>query len=134
MTRRAGSSTPCTIADARLRLDDARRFLEAAQVLNEPGNGDVVATNAIHSAIAAADVLCCLRLAQRSNDGNHAAAIKLLQQIDPQLAQKLRRALDHKQQAGYESRNLSDADASTCVEQAVKLFAAAQEALLGATN
>lgn len=87
---------------------------------------------AILSAIAAADVLCCLALGERSNDGNHAAAIQLLGRVNPKLATSLRRALDHKQQAGYESRDLSDTDAATCLDQARKLHAAAQEAFLRA--
>jgi hypothetical protein len=78
MTRPAGRIKSCQAGDARARLDDARRFLAAADREVEPGNGDVVASLAILSAIAAADVLCCLALGERSNDGNHAAAIKLL--------------------------------------------------------
>ena len=134
MTRATGRKTACTVADARARFDDAQRFLRAAELLTEPGNGDVAATNAIHSAIAAADVLCCLHLGHRSNDGNHNAAVQLLKEINPRFAQQLRRALDHKQHAGYESRSLSDADAATCVDQATKLLEAAQKALLGADH
>lgn len=130
MNRPKGRDKACTVTDAKARLDDARRFLQAAELLTEPGNGDVVATNAIHSAIASADTLCCLALGRRSNDSNHRAAVQLLHEVDPRLANQLRRALDHKQQAGYESRDLSDSDAATCVEQARKLHTAAQEALL----
>ena len=130
MTRPAGRTKPCTGVDARARFDDARRFLQAAELLTEPGNGDVVATNAILSAIASAGVLCCLALGRRSDDGNHHAAVALLAQVDSALSTQLRRALDHKQQAGYESRDLSDSDAATCVEQARKLHTAAQIALL----
>jgi hypothetical protein len=132
MTRPAGRTKSCKAGDARKRLDDARRFLAAADREVEPGNGDVVASLAILSAIAAADVLCCLALGERSNDGNHAAAIKLLSSIDPKLATSLRRALDRKQQAGYETGDLSDTDAASCVEQARKLHGAAQAALLRA--
>jgi hypothetical protein len=99
-------------------------------MLTEPGNGDVVASNAILSAIASADALCCLALGERSDDGNHSTAIALLSRVDKKLAMSLRRALDHKQQTGYESRDLSDTDAATCVEQARKLHAAATTALL----
>jgi uncharacterized protein (UPF0332 family) len=130
MNRPKGRDNACNSADARARLDDARRFLEAAEKLTEPGNGDVVATNAIHSAIASADALCCVALGRRSDDGSHTAAVGLLTQVDKSLAAKLRRALDHKQQAGYESRDLSDADAATCVTQAQKLYSAAQDAVL----
>ena len=130
MNRPLGRQRSCTPTDASHRLDDAWRFLEAAELLSEPGNGDVEATNAILSAIASADALCCLALGRRSADGNHRAAIGLIGEVDPKLANHLRRALDHKQQAGYESRDLSDADAITCTDQARKLYVAAREALL----
>ena len=119
---------PCQPADIRARLKDAAYFLEAAELLSAPGKGDVVATNAIHSAIASADVICCARLGRRSNDGNHRAALDLLRQVDPQLANLLRRALDRKQQAGYESRDLADSDAAACVDQARRLYVNAQMA------
>jgi hypothetical protein len=48
--RPAGRRSPCTIADARARLHDAEAFLEAAETARDP---DVIAANAIHSAIAA---------------------------------------------------------------------------------
>lgn len=97
MNRPKGRAQSCTAADARARLDDARRFLAAATVLIEPGNGDVVATNAIHSAIASSDVLCCLALGSKSDDGNHRAAVALLGRVDVAASNHLRRALDHKQ-------------------------------------
>ena len=54
MTRARGRTRDCDITDARARLVDARQFLDAAGLLGAPGNGDVVATNAIHTAIDAA--------------------------------------------------------------------------------
>jgi hypothetical protein len=103
--------------------------LAAAELLVEVGNGDVVATNAVHSAIAAADVICCLQLGRRSDDGNHESAVSLLAQASPDLAGQLRRALARKQQAGYESRDLADSDAQICIEAARRLLAAATAAV-----
>ncbi|MPY96240.1 MAG: hypothetical protein GEV08_25205 [Acidimicrobiia bacterium] len=131
MSRGTGRTKRCGTEDAARRLEDARQFLEVAERTTAPGYGDVVATNAIHAAIAAADVICCLRLGRRSNDGNHRVAVDLLRQVDAQLANHLRRALDHKQQAAYESRDLSDRDAAACVEQARRLYRSAQEAVAG---
>lgn len=82
----------CDAADARARLHDARQFLEAAELLSEAGQGDVVATNAVRAAIAASDVLCCLALGRRSADGNHESAVVLLEQVDTDQANQLRRA------------------------------------------
>lgn len=63
-----GARKPCDPRQARLRLIDARQFLEAAELLEA---ADVVATNAIHAAIAAADAITCSALgaALRGIDG-----------------------------------------------------------------
>ena len=66
------------MADARARLIDARQFLDAADLLTGAGNGDVVATNAIHAAIAASDVICCARLGVHAKGDSHDEAKALL--------------------------------------------------------
>lgn len=76
ITRR-GRTRQCNRADAGVRLDDASRFLAAGDALAttaiDVGN-DVLATNAIHAAIAAAyetrgttdeEVKTCRRVAAR---------------------------------------------------------------------
>jgi hypothetical protein len=126
VSRAKGNRKPCDVQQARQRLIDARQFLEAAELLDAP---DVVATNAIHAAIAAADAITCHALGERSNDGNHAAAVDLLRRVDPKLATSLKRALDRKTQAGYESTDLSGADATTCVRWARNLLVAAEDRL-----
>lgn len=120
----AGRRAPCTVPDAKARLRDAEAFLEAAKLSK---NSDVIATNAIHAAIAAADAICCVALRERSADGNHSAAVALLGEIDKTLAAALRRALDRKNQAAYEARDIADADAQACIRQATTLIEAARE-------
>jgi hypothetical protein len=100
--------------------------LEAAELLDAP---DVVATNAIHAAIAAADVITCFALGERSSDGNHVSAVDLLRQVDASLATTLKRALDRKTQASYESADISEADATSCVRWARQLLVAAEARL-----
>lgn len=129
MANPRGLTRECGAVDARARLTDARQFLDAAELLMVDGNGDVVATNAVHAAIAAADVLCCLALGRRSADGNHEAAVALLEQVGREHANSLRRALARKQQAGYESRDLADSEARICVDAARRLVAAASAAV-----
>ena len=90
---------------------------------------DVVATCAIHAAIAASDAITCHALGERSNDGNHVSAVDLLRQVDAKLATALKRALDRKTQAGYESVDVSYADAASCVKWADQLLAAAEKRL-----
>jgi hypothetical protein len=122
MSRVKGARKPCDLQQARQRLVDARQFLEAAELLDAP---DVVATCAIHAAIAAADAITCHALGERSSDGNHLSAVDLLRQIDPKLSTSLKRALDRKTQAGYESADISAADAANCVKWAEQLVEAA---------
>ena len=123
MSRSRGSRTPCNPQQARQRLVDARQFLEAARLIDAP---DVVATNAIHAAIAAADAITCHVLGERSNDGNHASAVELLRRVDTSLAMALKRALDRKTQASYESADISANDAANCVRWAEQLLTGAE--------
>ena len=111
---------------ARRRLVDARQFLESAKLLDAH---DVVATCAIHAAIAAADAIACHALGERSNDGNHTSAVDLLRAVDSKLATALKRALDRKTQAGYESVDISAAAAANCVKWAEQLLAVAESRL-----
>jgi len=113
------------VQQARQRLVDARQFLEAAKLLDAP---DVVATCAIHAAIAASDAITCHALGERSND-NHVSAVDLLRQVDAKLATALKRALDRKTQAGYESVDIGSADAASCVKWADQLLLAAEARL-----
>ena len=121
--RPIGRRQPATPADARARLADAEAFLEAATIATNP---DVVATNAIHAAIAAADAVCCIALRERSADANHTAAVELLAQVDARLSAALARALGRKTQAAYETRDVSATDAAACVRQATTLLKAAR--------
>lgn len=121
--RATGRRAPCTLPDAKARLHDAAAFLDAAETSRDP---DVIATNAIHAAIAAADAICCGALRERSADGNHNASLELLGQVDSSLVAGLRRALDRKNQAAYEARDISAADAKACVKQATVLIEAAR--------
>ncbi len=126
MSRVQGTRRPCDIDDARKRFIDAKQFLEAATLLDAP---DVVATNAIHAAIAASDAITCHALGERSADGNHQAAVTLLRTVDKKMAAALKRALDKKTQAAYESGDLSANDAQGCVRWAQLLINAAEERL-----
>jgi hypothetical protein len=127
--RASGRRQPCTVPDARARLHDAEAFLDTAEMAKD---ADVKATNAIHAAIAAADAICCFALRERSADADHSAAIALLRTVDAQLGTALARLLARKQQAAYESRDISDSDAATCIRQATSLVEAARTRHLSA--
>jgi hypothetical protein len=57
------------------------------------------------------------------------AAVDLLRSVDPGLATSLKRALDRKTQAGYETTDLSAREAASCVRWARQLVAAAEARL-----
>jgi hypothetical protein len=118
-----------TIADARARLRDAEQSLDAAQPVNEPA---VIAAHAIEAAIAAADAVCCVALRERPADGDALAAVDLLSRVDKKLSAALKRALDRKVQAAYESRGISVSDAKMCLRQAALLLDAARDRVLSA--
>ena len=80
MSPRSGPHRPCGTEEARARLHDADAFFEVAETATDP---DVIATNAIHAAIAAADAICCMALRKRSGGPDHATAPSLLAQVDP---------------------------------------------------
>lgn len=66
-----------------------------------------------------------MRRAASKTGGNHASAIDLLRQVDSKLATSLKRALERKTQAGYESADISRKDAERCVIWAKQLLEAA---------
>lgn len=128
MSPKARRTRPCQLADARARLADAEAFLRAAERVSDLG-GDVVATNAVHAAIAAADAICCVRLGERSRDADHRFAASLLARVDRDLAGALGRVLAVKTSAGYDSRDVSANDAARCVRLAARLRDAARAAI-----
>ena len=89
-----GRSGPCTKANARVRLLAARKYLEAAELLEgEAKDGvdesaGVAATMAILSGIASTDVACCVRLGMRPRDDHNKAAEFLSQMPDGEKAAK----------------------------------------------
>ncbi|MGN6203243.1 MAG: hypothetical protein ACTHNY_12695 [Solirubrobacterales bacterium] len=98
----------CSVAQARKRLEHARKFLEVAELI--AGEGDDVeyasaaAALAVLAGIAAADAACCAALGRRSRGQNHLQAIDLVEQIAPdgaRAAKALRRLLSLKDEAQY---------------------------------
>jgi hypothetical protein len=107
MTRAAGRTQTCGVADARTRLAQARRFLEVAELVADEGieaSHSVAAALAVLAGIAAADAACCAALRRRSRSQNHHDAEQLVGQIEPggrAAVSSLRRLLDLKDTAQY---------------------------------
>jgi hypothetical protein len=82
---RSGRTQPCNRAHARIRLDNAQKSLEVAELAagerEIPASRSVAAALAILSGIASADAACCAALARRSRGDDHRQAATLLREI-----------------------------------------------------
>lgn len=108
MSRGGRKTQACSAAEARARLEHARKFLEVAELTASereiPASANVAASLAVLAGIAATDAACCKALGVRSRGQDHRQAAELLEQIEPggrDAAKALRRLLDHKDAAEY---------------------------------
>jgi hypothetical protein len=134
MTPRGSSRiTSCTPAEARARREQARAFIDVAEmVLSEPTtqtDPHVAAALAVLAAIAATDAICGLQLGRYSRGQDHDKAAMLLETVDlpdHALPTKLRRVLASKDNVHYSPRLISKTDAQALVRQARALVDAAE--------
>lgn len=101
-------SGPCTKASAKVRLAAARKYLEAAEMLEGEAkegieeSAGVAATLAILSGIASADTACCIKLKLRPRDDHNKAAEFLKQMVGGDKAAKdLSQLISLKDSASY---------------------------------
>jgi hypothetical protein len=132
MSRGAGRRKPCDVTDARARLAKAEQFLTVAELAQtDPGVRSAETSLLVDAGIAAADAICCVRLGQRSADGNHAAAVELVASVDIEAAKRLRTLLSIKSLAQYDTDDPS-AQKLTAVRRAAQaLVASARAAVTG---
>lgn len=84
MKRRSGRTQICGTSQARTRLAQGRKFLEAAQLVATEDVDEslsVAAALAVLAGIAASDAACCKALGRRSRGGDHRDAAALLAEI-----------------------------------------------------
>jgi len=115
----------CTPAQARARREQAKAFIDVAEmVLSEPAtqtDPHVAAALAVLAAIAATDAICGLRLGRYSRGQDHDTAAALLEAVDlpdHTLPTKLRRVLATKDNVHYSPRLISKTEAQALVRQA----------------
>jgi hypothetical protein len=133
VTPREGSrTTTCTPAQARTRRDQARSFIDVADVvLAEPATQNethVAAALAVLAAIAATDAICGRALGRYSRGQDHTQAIQLLKTLDlpdPTLPEKLRRILAAKDNVHYSPALVSKTEARRLVRLAHTIVDAA---------
>lgn len=131
-SRGAGRTQPCSAADARTRVEQARLYLLVAETVltAEPGAEATVATgNAVLAAIAAADAICCALGGSRAGGADHLGAADLLEAVtgDRRLAMILREVLSLKDQGHYGLDHVGVSRAKTATRKAAQLLAAAEE-------
>ena len=109
---RTSESDPAVVAGRRAKAQQfstvARDVLTLADEAQDVADSFV--TLAVHAGIAAADVICCVRLGTYSRSESHAEAIDLLKGADKDAAKALRVLLAMKTRAGYSSAPVSTED------------------------
>lgn len=114
----------CGRAEARVRYDQARAFLDVAELVgsdpDEVASPGVAAALAVLAGIAASDAACCATLGRRSRGQDHREALDLLRQVagGARMAQDLRRLLDIKDGAQYGMVYVSHQRSTAAVKQA----------------
>jgi hypothetical protein len=82
---RGGRTQRCDHTHARIRLDNAEKSLEVAELVADereiPESRSVAAGLAVLSGIASADAACCAALSRRSRGDDHHQAAALLREI-----------------------------------------------------
>ncbi len=133
MTTRAGGRTQkCTKAEAHVRIEHARLYLNVAKtVLNaETGNEATIATgNAVLAAIAAADAICCAAAGSRFRGPDHVGAAAHLEKVtgDKRLGTLLRDVVNLKDVGHYGLANVVVSRARSAVRKAGELVAEAEQ-------
>jgi hypothetical protein len=125
--RASGRVVACTPAEGRSRRDQARAFLEVAELVltEDRREAHVAAALAVLAGIAATDAICGLTLGRWSRGQDHAQAATLLGDValrDKTLPGKLRRLLADKDAAHYSANLITPEKAKTMVRYATALL------------
>lgn len=133
-SRSAVRTQPCSKAQARTRLEHARKFLEVAEMTaGEAGDVEYASTAAalaVLAGIAASDAACCAALGRRSRGQDHRQATELVEQVAPegaQAANALRRLMNLKDEAQYGFFDVGGQDLQSALRQAKTLLDFAAE-------
>jgi len=134
--KREPRTQSCSRDDARTRLEHARKFLDVATLIAEPGQdheySSAAAALAVLAGIAASDAACCQVLGRRSRGQDHRQAVDLVGQIEPggaDAAKALGRLLNLKDQAHYGLFDIAGKDLQAALRQAEALVTFAGDVL-----
>ncbi len=134
--KREPRTQSCSRDDARTRLEHARKFLDVATLIAEPGQdleySSAAAALAVLAGIAASDAACCQVLGRRSRGQDHRQAVDLVGQIEPggaDAAKALGRLLNLKDQAHYGLFDIAGKDLQAALREAEALVTFAGDVL-----
>lgn len=119
---------------ARKRLQDARKFLEVAELVDDEPlqiSSGVSASLAVLAGIAAADAACCSVLGLRSRGQNHDEAAELLERVvrSADAVRALQRLLSLKNEAQYGLISVSATRRNSALRQAAHVVAFAEDVM-----
>lgn len=117
------------ISGAHAHLAKAREFLEAAELEHSQDLYNAATSNAVLSGVNSKDAICLKLAGKTSKADDHAAAIRELAATGTQgrdLAPVLKRLLSRKTKAQYQTTSIAASDARRAIEQAARLYDAAQ--------
>ncbi|HXY91296.1 MAG TPA: hypothetical protein VEP49_02365 [Acidimicrobiia bacterium] len=132
MAKPTAQSKRCSESTRAGRLDKARQFCDAADILDtlvSDGDPDVVdayVTLCVHAGIAAADVICCARLGVHAQGQDHNEATLLLATADKAASRHLATLLALKTRSGYGALKSSRSDRTRAKRAAHALVDAAE--------
>jgi hypothetical protein len=110
------------------RLKKARQFLDAA-ILIDDEMSDAAVTLLVNAGIAAADVICGVRLGKYSVGENHNQAVALLGQAEPGMEKHLRSLLNVKSKVAYTHQSATSAERNKSRRAAEALVEAARRSV-----
>lgn len=124
MTGRTG---PCNEGYAQGRMKKAVEFLDAATLIADDDEFSNASVNLlVNAGIAAADVVCCVRLGVHAKGENHNEAADLLSKADPALQKHLRVLLGLKSKVAYTHEPVSKQEQTKSIRAAEALVEAAR--------
>jgi hypothetical protein len=107
------------------RLKKATQFLDAAIVIDDEMS-DAAVTLLVNAGIAAADVICGVRLGKYAAGENHSQAVALLGQAEPGMEKHLRSLLNVKSKVAYTHQSATSSERTKSRRAAEALVEAAR--------
>ena len=121
------------LGDARLHLDKAREFLEAAEVSHDLDLYSAAASAAVTSGINAKDSMCLATTGVTRKGDSHTDAVAELRQSGPAgaaMASTFNRLLRIRARAQYQARATTAKGSRDAVAWAARVYEAAQRVLV----